>query len=109
MSDKSKTIEEEFEEMEELFPGEEDKEIIRTNRTIYKEAKDPYALSSSPGGRSLIASLKADITDDIKKLIETREGRYLSDLNSHLTLLTKLTDAKTQTEAISSWLESINK
>ena len=109
MSDKIKTIDEEFEEMEELFPNDEDKETVRGNKILYKQARDLLSLSESPGGRSLIAGLKSDITESLKKLIETREGRYLSDLDSQLSLLTKLTDAKTQTDAIRNWIESIDK
>jgi len=109
MSDKAKTIDEEFDEMEELFPSEEDKERVRGNKILYKEAQNLYSLSESPGGRALIKGLKNDISDTIKKLIETREGRYISDLDSQLSLLTKLTDAKKQTDAIRNWIDSIDK
>jgi len=109
MSGKIKTTEDEFDEMEELFPDEGDKEIVRGNKIIYKEARDLLSLSESPGGRSLIKGLKLEISETIKKLIETRQGRYVSDLDSQLSLLTKLTDAKKQTDAIRNWLDSIDK
>ncbi len=99
--------EQQFDDVEQEYTLDEDKEVIRANRETYKESKNFSDLADSPGGRLLIKSLKDEISKSLQLLIETRNGRYVSDIESNLNLLTKLIRAKKQTEAIAKWLDSL--
>jgi hypothetical protein len=99
--------EEQFENAEEEFSSAEDQEVIKANKRSYIDAKNLEDLAVSPGGILLIKSLKEEISRAMLLLIETRKGRYVSDIESNLALLNKLTNAKNQTDAIASWLDSL--
>lgn len=101
------TREEQFEEAEDLFTNAEDKDIIKSNKELYAEASQISSLVESNAGRILIKSLKDEISKALSLLIETRKGRYISDIESNLNLLSKLINAKKTTTAIGSWLDSL--
>lgn len=89
------------------YPLEEDKELIRANKKLYLESNDLIALSNSSAGRKLIEGLKGEIQVALQNLFETRQGRYISDLEAKFNLLTKITSAKTQAKAIEAWVDSL--
>lgn len=96
-----------FDKAEELFSSEEDQITIKGRREEYLDAESIEQLAHSRGGSLIIKGLKEDISNALQKLIDTREGRYISDIDSCLTLLTKLTNSKNRVEAIGSWLDSL--
>jgi hypothetical protein len=106
MKDKS-TIEQ-FDDAEKEFTDSESQDIIKANKAAYMEAKELEGLVFSPAGAALVKGVKEDMTKAMSQLLLTREGRYLSDFESNLNLLTKLTNAKHQTEAIGQWLDSLH-
>jgi hypothetical protein len=99
--------EEQFENIENEYSEDEDKAVIAMNRKAYSNASQLAMLSESAAGRVLIKELKDEISKNIQNIIETRKARYVSDLDSNLNLLTKIIGAKKTTEAIGSWLDSI--
>mgnify|MGYP000918290531 CR=1 FL=1 len=103
-----KSREEQFDDAEKEYRLDSDKEILASQRRIYKESLDLSNLTDSPGGKQLIKNVKDEITKALNLLIETRQGRYLSDVDSNLILLMKLTGAKSQKEAIGNWLDSLS-
>jgi hypothetical protein len=98
---------EQFDNLETEYSEVEDQEMIRANRAAYNDASQLASLASSESGRILVKYLKDEISKNIQLIIETRKARYVSDLDSNLSLLTKLIGAKKTTEAIGSWLDSI--
>ncbi len=102
-----KTKEEEFDALEEKYTGDEDVETIKANREIFENSKAIEGVANTQGGKVLIQDLKQEITKSLFALFKTRHGKHVSDLESNLNLLTKLTGAKGQSDAISSWLESL--
>jgi len=104
---KGQTREEQFEEAEDLFTSDEDQDIIKTNKDVYHESSQIASLVDSEAGRILVKSLKDEISKSLSLLIETRKGRYISDIESNLNLLSKLINAKKTVTAIGSWLDSL--
>lgn len=104
---KGESREEQFDEAEELFTGEDDQNIIKSQRSIYAEASQLSQFTDSPAGKILIKSLKDEITKAMSLLIETRKGRYISDIESNLNLLSKLINSKNLVSTIGKWLDSL--
>lgn len=102
-----KSIEEKFDEIEQEFTDSESQDIIKTNKKAFRESRELEALVFSPAGEALIKGIKEDMSKAISQLLLTREGRYLSDFESNLNILTKLSNAKNQTEAIGQWIDSL--
>lgn len=102
------SINEQFEIAEKIYTEEEDQEMLKIQRKLFNELSDINLFAESAAGRQLISSIKEDLTKSLVLLFETRKGRHLSDAESLFNLLTKLTTAKSKSEAIRDWLNSLS-
>ncbi len=98
------TIEEGFSRVSSKYSNEEDSTVIDANRRAYDEAANIAILLEGSSGEQLIKWLDAEITTCILQLLNTREARYLSDLQSLYELRKKLTNAKSVKSTIEDWL-----
>ena len=104
----AKTVEQLFDEVGQGIDDPTEREDLEIAKADYRNQHALADLASSQGGQILIKELEDGIAEAIQKLIETREGRYVSELDTKLSLLTKLIGAPTQLDGIKSWIGSLN-
>ncbi len=103
----TKSTEELFDEAEDKFVESEDAETLKGNRELFDKAKTLSQFRRTKAGEILVGELKDNITRSLLALIETREGRHISDLDASFKILTKLISAEGQEASIADWLGTL--
>jgi len=98
---------EQFDDLFGRFDSKEDIAVIEGNKEVFLNAQKLQEVSSSVGGKILIATLRENITRSLLALFETRKSRYVSDIQANFDLLIKLTGAESQSQEILDWLDEV--
>lgn len=88
----------------ELFKTEEDQKKLSLTDKRAAEMEAISDLVNSEAGKALISSLINDFFATLEALFKTREDRYISDLQSILNMINKLS-VNQEIEALRSFLE----